>query len=591
MNNLQIYELSEIDLMITNRIKDIENELKKINIDNEIINKLNSIILSLKSDIKNISNLDISELKKFISDETVIKRIEFYQKICSSSALNINLDENQKQYLLNLFIQIQNEYKNNNTQLSRQQNALNNRLANLEKVKQYLQQLSNNKFLNSSELLKIKEILLNENFELDDCIKIIISITQYNLTSTKIENITDDDIVLIKDETNLNPSDIKSVLKKFGYKFDYFSQYEQKLLLQFGNLENIEKILSVLKENKIKVTSYSKISSLLIYSNDEIVKIIIDNIKKDLNGNDLLLEKTFNLYLDYGSIFIDNKIVLRTKTSDKKSISDDIYREGAFKNYQLNRKMFIELGITDIPRAIEKCGFIFTKNNATLREKIKLFDLYNIPSSVYLSKLSSLMSPTPLETFEQFAEAGYLDYLFNNFSRIYYRYDNVMFYKLARAKQLNIPHNALFLQTSLNKIRTVFVGTLTKDSSEFLDVNSKNAKEVVNQYNIYDDNYIYYKYDEILNHYRGKIILDNGVVLGNLERYRKDNFTYDFEGITISYQKVLRIYNILRNSNIDDKESMLLYSICKNSIITKEQYETLKKIVSSLSFSEDVIVR
>ena len=84
MNNLQIYELSEIDLMIINRIKDVENELKKINIDNEIINKLNSIILSLKSDIKNISNLDIFELKKFISDETVIKRIEFYQKICSS---------------------------------------------------------------------------------------------------------------------------------------------------------------------------------------------------------------------------------------------------------------------------------------------------------------------------------------------------------------------------------------------------------------------------------------------------------------------------------------------------------------------------
>ena len=117
MNNLQVYELSEIDLMISNRIEEVEQNLKKINIDDELINKLSMIILSLKEDIKNIKKIDISELRKFISDELILKRIEYYQKICNSSTLGIKLDEEQKQYLLDLFIQIQNKYENGNKKL------------------------------------------------------------------------------------------------------------------------------------------------------------------------------------------------------------------------------------------------------------------------------------------------------------------------------------------------------------------------------------------------------------------------------------------------------------------------------------------
>ena len=591
MNNLQVYELSEIDLMISNRIEEVEQNLKKINIDDELINKLSMIILSLKEDIKNIKKIDISELRKFISDELILKRIEYYQKICNSSTLGIKLDEEQKQYLLDLFIQIQNKYENGNKKLVEKRDSLNKRLLSLEKIKQYLNKLKNNEFLNSSKLLEIKDVLLNEKFDLDICIKIILSITKYNLTNTKLNDLNEDEIVLIKEETNLNPDDVKLLLNKFGYNFNDFSYEEQTNIIKFGDLENIEQILTILKKYNIKVSSYSKMSSLLIYSNGKIVETIINDIINDLQDNKGFLKKMFNLYLDYGSIFIDNKIVLKSKTKEKSISGPDIYRDGAFKNYQLNRQMFIELGLTDIPKAMEKCGFIFTKCNATVREKIKQFDLYSIPPKVYLGKLSSLIAPTPLETFEQFAEAGYLDYLFNNFSRIYFRYDNVMFYKLARAKQLKIPHNNLFVRSLSDKIRTVFIGAITKDSAEFLEVNSKNAKDVVKQYNIYDDNYVFYKFDEIVNDYSDKIILDNNGILSQLEKYKKDYFTYDFNGVTISYQKVLRLYNILYRSKIRDTENMLLYAICKNSIITKEQYQTLKEIVTSLSISEEVIVR
>ena len=58
-----------------------------------------------------------------------------------------------------------------------------------------------------------------------------------------------------------------------------------------------------------------------------------------------------------------------------------------------------------------------------------------------------------------------------------------------------------------------------------------------------------------------------------LNKYRNGN-RYTIAGVNISYNKVLRNYNILINNNVD-KEKALEFAVCYNLVCTKEEYENV----------------
>ena len=56
---------------------------------------------------------------------------------------------------------------------------------------------------------------------------------------------------------------------------------------------------------------------------------------------------------------------------------------------------------------------------------------------------------------------------------------------------------------------------------------------------------------------------------------------YFIGNINVSSNKVIRNYNILINSGVDNVKA-LLFAICYNLVITKTEYERLKLFVNSL---------
>ena len=66
-----------------------------------------------------------------------------------------------------------------------------------------------------------------------------------------------------------------------------------------------------------------------------------------------------------------------------------------------------------------------------------------------------------------------------------------------------------------------------------------------------------------------------------LEEYTdiSDPLRYDFDGVLISKQKVLRIFNILKNQQLDGLDDSLLFAITYNSILDQESLDKIKKIL------------
>ena len=85
-----------------------------------------------------------------------------------------------------------------------------------------------------------------------------------------------------------------------------------------------------------------------------------------------------------------------------------------------------------------------------------------------------------------------------------------------------------------------------------------------------------YSYLEMINNNTNYDFNDNSV-LAQLNKYRIDN-RYVIAGVNVSYNKVLRNYNILINNNVD-KDKALEFAVCYNLVCTKEEYE---KVVTEL---------
>ena len=119
-----------------------------------------------------------------------------------------------------------------------------------------------------------------------------------------------------------------------------------------------------------------------------------------------------------------------------------------------------------------------------------------------------------------------------------------------------------------------FLGKISNDSKNGYGINRSNKQEVVSQY-IPSFNPMY---DEVVNRDRnaGSIILaSNNYFITAIEEYKVDDLRYDFNGVIISRFKVLRIYETLIKNRMAGTYNAILYAICKNSILTEEQYRNI----------------
>lgn len=563
-----------------NLFNELENRKKEILIP---IDNFTARLIEIAANPLVIASLSIEELKKNIPsiDSEVIKRLEMYkklstlsffplteeQKIDISSIMQKNIDNlNEKRKII---IQSDNMLSTYNDKI----NEINEIIIKIEGL------YKDNKYLSSKDLEDIIIILKELALTLDEQISIIQELALTSLkTINNMKNEEHEEEVIKLEETSIDADDLINIFKKYNYDFDSFDDKSKNLLLRYGKIDNIDKILKVFRESNVPLNIKdfsSKICKILIGSDSDIVSTIINNIKVDFEkSKNKSFEEIFNNHLNMVDIFIRGKreykkIVFNKETKKEESSKyTSEYMYGVYDNYIKNRELLIENGV-EIDSAVERSPSFFAEPYQKVKQNLESFKFYGIPKEVYANTLSAFSAIDPLSSIDQFIEVGCYEYILSNFSRVNVAPNSLLFYRIIKAGQ---DGDRIYSERKTKSIQ--LDGTISDDRKKGYGIDSQNKAEIVSQYFPTFDP----KYEETIQNGRnmGPIIMAyNNYFIQALEQYKIDDLRYDFNGVIISRYKVLRIYETLMKNHEAGTYSSILYAICKNSILTEEQYKNI----------------
>lgn len=588
MEKTKIIELLQKEI---NNINTNNQEISKLEIEK---NQLKNVLVELQKIIdapKEIKNLNLEEIAKYTSNitEEVKEKIKFYIFIFENTNDLIKITDEQINYIKNIIKNIIAEINEKIKEIEKQieKNKNSDQVKDINDLIIKLKGLDDGTYFNSNNIDNLRKILdkyIGEHLSIDEYIKIIIKIT-----NTSVENITKGEFSLADEdktdeveevpEVNNSEEDIKNLLKKFNYDFSALKDKNKELILKFGNMENIEAILSILHKNNIRINISNRknqFTILLNLSTPQIVSAIIDNIKIDNVNENLSLNQLFDDYLDEISLFVKGK-----RTYSKKGKgghpNDKKYLTGGFEHYVKNREFLLSKGVKNINDIMKKCSSSMVISHNTFISKFKAFELYNIPIEVISSTLSCIGASEPLTMLDHFIEVGCFDYVLNNFSKV--TVSNSMIYRLIKAKQEGLTNDDLYKRFEK---KVVLPSNITVDKFNGYGINKTNGSSVIRQY--YPN--FSPKYNEIIDQEDnfGPLVLvyDNFFIKKLEEMCKEDEYRYNFNGVIISRFKVLRYYETLLKKSIASTVDSVMYAVCKDSILTEEQYKTIENCVDKI---------
>lgn len=569
----------------------LETELKElVQPFDDLINRMSEV----ETTPLKISTLSIEEIDNSFPNISVktIEELEMYKKVSKFSffvlteAQKLDISNIMKR-LIEQIDKIKKSIIDSNVLLK----ELDDKIREVDDIIEKVTTLySSNGYLKSSDIITIANILKESNLAVEEQIAIVQELSLLSLTRINSnEKEDEEEESYIVEETNLDRDELTEVFIKYGYKFEDFKDRDQAKLLKYGNLSTIAGIFEVLKKEHvyIDIKEFShKLTQIFINSNETIISTILENIKNDCENarleskdtyhtiHELSIGKIFAECLNVPSIFIKGKREYRKRAKGPIGgsgcdINNSEIVYGSYDNYVKNRELLIKKGI-DINKVIMKCISLLSMSYQRIKENFDSFEFYQIPEEVYSNTLSSLKAADSLSAIDQFIELGCYEYVLSNFSYVNHRPDDLMFYRIVKATQLGEP-----IYSDRNTRNVELLGKISNDKKNGYSINKDNKKELVEQY-IPEFNPIY---DEVVNKDRnaGPVILTyRNYFITTLEnKYKMDDLRYDFNGVIISRFKVLRIYETLMKNRIAGTYNAVLYAICKNSILTEEQYKNI----------------
>lgn len=574
-----MYENKIIEL-INNRIEILEN--KKINlleyqIELNKINALINLITSIEENYKNLINLDLKILKKDFNIEN--KYLIFYQLTIKN---DLELKESDIAKIKNILNDIK-EKMIRERQTKENQYEQNKEIENeIKKLKELIKKIES--FTLDDTDIDIIHKILKENDSLEESIKIMKYLLLNSLKNRSVEN---SDEVSIP-TANLNIEELINLFTKHNLDFNKMNKINQKELQTYGNLENINKIISILinynllNENILEKYQ-TQINKILIYgTSDTVEKTILTYKKYNINILDCLDD-----FYKRPAKFIKRKTnwIPNTKKNNNNSNSDNSDNEeiGGYEDFKKNIELFADLGV-DINSAYKKSAYYFEKPHEHILTGIKNFKLYGISPEKYLNTLSSFATHKQLDTLDMFIELDALEYVKDNMSRATLAPSSLLFYKLFNARKKGIKPIQLYKKY---KNGICFPTQLTNDSYSYLGVSKDNyldTKPYTERKLIYDtyDEYIRKSNNNICNFYIEIINrLDNNFIPKDDTGY-PDKRLYCINGVNISRMKVIRYITTLRSNGLDESIDMIMYAITKNSLLTSDEYKKIETVIYEL---------
>lgn len=362
-----------------------------------------------------------------------------------------------------------------------------------------------------------------------------------------------DETPSVESSNTVDEKELTKVLEDYHIKLDDLRKDE----LLSGDIESYKDILNIFKDNDL-LSDLTKneefLNDILLNSNKDIVNEIFDIVRKEFSIDEEDFYETARITIDsMPSIFVKEPIgnydnfmknvdFFKGLNFDMISLFD-FSRELLLVDNELLRKNYELVSKYDVKVETKNAKYLLALKNsvenidyyveALYEDKVnnKLFDGMNIVKT-YPSKLDSVTDLTIKR----------LRYSSENGKKMFGSRENSIAGEIANLKVdiLNIPEDyfAKFFNNEFNDI--------TKEEvNSYLDMINKNT-----DYNFRDNS-----------------------VLAELNKYRNGN-RYNIAGINISYNKVLRNYNILINNNVD-KDKALEFAVCYNLVCTKEEYENV----------------
>ena len=552
------------------------------------------------TDFFNIVNIDLKILKKLIlrffisSDDgsqmiSDLKVIIKLLKLSSHGDVATILSEEQMATLNKFLINLKKDLDNNYEFINKQYDLdeINKEVKVSKKIIKALLDSNNSTFITDIFLLNsVFKALDISTEEMTDILKFILKynrqIYDYKTGNCNIKTLT------LLGKTNI--SELKDIFSRFGFDFESFSVKVKDNIMQFANVSNIENVLRSLKKNGYDVKDEYLLMGLIIGSDE----LTIDRISSLAFARGLLPDEVLKI----GSILIKQSCN-RVKSSlihDRflifNFIDPNLYVFGASDDFEKNIKELSKWGIS-VRYVYERAPQVLCSSNIVLAHNLALFQEYGFSLKTRTNKLSSpvismLMNYTTYQIIDRFIEVHPLgiEYLRENLSILKQikRLDDLVFYKLYYSSKNDKDNSAFMLIVDSNSYLCM-QGKVSGLSSIYYDsyasINEDNKYIITKAYTpVYTRDY-YALVKNKIDHDIDARVFDSPYIQ-HINKYsdKKEALVYDFDGIRISKLKVLRIFDALLNAGILLDDESFLFAVLFNTIISQEDYEKVKSMIS-----------
>lgn len=365
--------------------------------------------------------------------------------------------------------------------------------------------------------------------------------------------------------------ELTAIFSRYGYSFSKLDKKYQDQLKKYGTLKNIEDVLSIMQKLEFpKIDEKEEgllLATYLIATN----KDALEEVTAFAQERGINLTELKNLVC----AFIANDYLYNNK-----------YRIGRKDDFTKNISLLVEHGIS-ISTIIKKGKDLLVISNDKLQKNLDWLECYGLYSTMqeesllddFITALKSQNIPEVIDLWLENHQLG-LQYIKNNLSILASHMSNqaILFYKLYKSEKEN--KNDAFRLTVSNGVKKLSLRKeMTHNNIDYQGIHDKESALIVTKHQkpifAREKDYEQVAKKSIYNKISDDIFTREEIISLNRFSDLKETLLYDINGLKVSKLKVLRIYDALCKNNLGKSLESLLYAICYNKIITKEEYNKL----------------
>lgn len=365
--------------------------------------------------------------------------------------------------------------------------------------------------------------------------------------------------------------ELTAIFSRYGYSFSKLDKKYQDQLKKYGTLKNIEDVLSIMQKLEFPKIDEKEEGLLLVTYLLATNKDALEEVTAFAQERGINLTELKNLVC----AFIANDYLYNNK-----------HRIGRKDDFRKNISLLVEHGIS-IPAIINKGKDLLIINNEKLQNNLDWLECYGLYSSMqeesllddFITALKSQNIPEVIDLWLENHQLG-LQYIKNNLSILASHMSNqaILFYKLYKSEKEN--KNDAFRLTVSNGVKKLSLRKeMTHNNIDYQGIHDKESALIVTKHQkpifAREKDYEQVAKKSIYNKISDDIFTREEIISLNRFSDLKETLLYDINGLKVSKLKVLRIYDALCKNNLGESLESLLYAICYNKIITKEEYNKL----------------